>query len=135
MEPMPETLFPAIPGVDDVVRWFGRWPSFHDAEVLEVDLQRSGRSAVRIWAFRMTRELDASRHFVLDRHAVVTFWLEDVADLELDDFSVQNVISSLTLEPSPRGFKLTLSPCFGIAGYIEAARVSVAIEAAEPETP
>jgi Immunity protein 50 len=33
------TSKPDIAGADDVVRWFGEWPSFHDAEVLSVHLE------------------------------------------------------------------------------------------------
>jgi len=129
---MPEAVAPAVPGADEVVRWFGRWPSFHDAEILQIDLQRNGRSSVRLHAFRMTKAVDASGHFVLDLHAVVTFWLEGVSDLELADFSGLNVIFGLALEPIPTGFRLALSPCFGIAGYIEAAKVSISLEPGKP---
>ena len=130
---MPEVNVPAIPGADDVVRWFGMWPSFHDAEVLEVDLKRRGRSSVRIHAFRMTKEVDATGHFILDLHALVTFWLEGVSDLELADFSGTNVIFGLALEPVAAGFRLELSPCYGVAGYIEASRISVSLEPGMPE--
>ena len=129
---MAEAIAPAVQGADAVVRWFGKWPSFHDAEVLQVDLQRDGRSSVRLHAFRMTQEVDASGHFILDLHAMVTFWLEGVSALELADFSGQNVIFGLALEPIPKGFRLALSPCFGIAGYIEAAKVSISLEPGKP---
>ncbi len=130
---MPEVTAPAILGADEVVRWFGRWPSFHDAEVLEVDLKREGRSSVRLHVFRMTNEVDAEGHLVLDLHAVVTFWFDEVTDLELVDFSHQNVIFELAVEPVAAGFRLALTPCYGIAGYIEAARVSVSLEPGKPE--
>src|ERR1700730_4996153 len=129
---MPEVTAPVIPGADEVVRWFGNWPSFNDAEVLEIDLRRNGRSSIRLHAFRMTSEIDATGHFVLDQHAEVTFWLEDISDLELGDFSSQNGIFGLSLEPVAAGFKLALSPCYGIAGYIEAARVSVSLKPGKP---
>jgi hypothetical protein len=129
---MPEAVAPAVQGADDVVRWFGKWPRFHDAEVLQLDLRQRGRSSVRLHAFRMTDEIDATGHFVLDQHAVVTFWLEGVSDLELADFSNQNVIFGLALEPVPNGFRLVLSQSFGIAGFIEAAQVSISLEPGKP---
>jgi hypothetical protein len=122
---------PQIEGATDVVDWFGQWPSFHDAEVIEVHLKRKGRSFLRVWAFQATSVVDETGHYVCDRHAIVTFALEGVSDLELADFSPQNVISSLTVEVLPETVRLTMSPCFGVAGYLEASRVSVAVEPVE----
>jgi hypothetical protein len=61
--------------------------------------------------------------------AVITFWFEHVLDVELADFSVQNVISDLRLDETENGCRLTMSPCFGIAGYVEADHVTVSVEA------
>lgn len=36
-----------IPGVEDVTRWFGEWPSFHDAEVVSLLLMLKGESVLR----------------------------------------------------------------------------------------
>jgi hypothetical protein len=123
----------AIPGSEDLVAWFGDWPSFHDAEVLELSFLREGSSSVRIHTWRMTSEIDPTGHVVADRHVIVSFWFEEIVNLELVDFSVQNVISGLVCEKSEEGFKVTMSPCFGVAGYIEAKRVSVTFEPGEPK--
>jgi hypothetical protein len=103
--------FPDIPGADKLLRWFAGEPSFHDGEVLELHLDRSGPSWIRI----MTAY----------KPAIVTFTLEDITDLELADFSCQNVISGLDLEKRDDVFHLTMGPCYGIAGFIDARRVSV----------
>jgi hypothetical protein len=66
---------PDIPGAADVVAWFGHWPTFHDAEVLSITLDRSGESRVAIHAFAKTAEVDSSGHYVTTKHAVVTFFL------------------------------------------------------------
>jgi hypothetical protein len=78
----------------------------------------------------MTTEIDSSGHFVLDRHAFVTILFEGVSDLELADFSTQNVIGGLKIDPTPSGHRVTLWPCFGLAGYIEAAKVILHLEPA-----
>jgi hypothetical protein len=103
--------FPDIPGTDKLLQWFAGDPSFHDGEVLELHLDRSGTSWVRI----MTTY----------KPAIVTFSLEDITDLELADFSCQNVISGLALEKRDGVFRLTMGPCYGIAGFIEAKGISV----------
>lgn len=33
-----------VPVSSELIRWFGYWPSFHDAEVLEIELRRTGHS-------------------------------------------------------------------------------------------
>jgi Immunity protein 50 len=129
---MPELIAPSVPGAEEVVRWFGEWPSFHDAEVLEVSLRRKGRSSIRVHAWRMTNEVNADGYFVLDRHAVVTIWLEGITDLELGDFSVQNVIANLEVRPHEAGFRVTLWPIYGVGGHIDAARVTLSLEPGKP---
>ena len=129
---MSEVAAPAIPGADELVRWFGSWPSFHDAEVLEVRLDRRSKSSVRIHTWRMTSEVDAQGYFVLDHHVVVTFWLEGLTALSLDGFSAQNVIAGLDVEATPSGHLLRLAPCYGLAGEVEAAKISISIEPGKP---
>jgi hypothetical protein len=52
--------------------------------------------------------------------------------LELADFSRQNVIFGLGCEAKDKGVRVTLSPCFGVTGYIEAEQVSVSFEPGKP---
>lgn len=78
----------ALSGSDSVVQWFGHWPDFHDAEVVSFALVRSGESLLRIYPFYPAKP------------AMVDFILEQVTDMELADFSVQNVMSGLSVEGS-----------------------------------
>ncbi len=112
-----------VPGGQQLMEWFGgRVPSFHDAEVLELALDRDkARCNIKIHAFQMTSEVDAKGFFVLDRHVVVSFQLEGVANLELNDFNEQNAIYGLALSrTADQGFRLELDPCYGLFGFIEA---------------
>ena len=93
-----------------------------------------------------TREVDSRGYLVLDKHAVVTFTLEDIKDLQLDGFSHQNAIGSLTLKrgpirpdrsssvpsASPDDWEIELEPCFGLDGRIRCARVSVSFVPGKP---
>lgn len=63
-------------GATDVIAWFSHWPTFHDAEVLSITLDGSGECGVAIHAFEMTPEVNTDGHYVLAKHAVVTFCLE-----------------------------------------------------------
>jgi hypothetical protein len=109
-------MFPEIHGIEEIIAWYGKWPSFHDAEILELHLEREGPCRLKIYN-------------VWGKGAVVTFKMEEVTDLELADFSSQNVIGDLELKRTPAGFRLTLTPCYGLAGYIEAKRMSVELSA------
>jgi hypothetical protein len=104
-------FFREIPGADKLFQWFDGAPSFHDAEVLELHFARSGKSWIRI--------------MTVYKPATVTFSLEGIPDLELADFSCQNVISDLELDRRGGVFRLTMSPCYGIAGYVEAAGIAI----------
>ena len=46
---------PNIPGADAVVQRVGYWPTFHDAEIVRVYIQRDGESRVKV-------RLDPARH-------------------------------------------------------------------------
>jgi hypothetical protein len=122
-----------IPGAEQLIAWFGAWPTFHDAEVLELSLMREGKSCVHVHAWRITAEIDSTGHYRLDHHVIVSFWFEEILDLELADFSGQNVIDGLSCEKTDRGFKVTVVPCFGVNGYIEARRISVSFEPTNAE--
>src|SRR5712672_526387 len=86
-----------IPGASDLFAWFGFWPTFHDGEVLSVHLDRSGPSRIRVHTRERINELDSRGYYVLRKHVIVMFILEDVSDSELDEFNHQNVIACLTL--------------------------------------
>lgn len=132
---------PDIPGAADVVRWFGYWPSFHDAEVLAVALHRSRSSIIEIHAFEMTSEVDARGHYVTTKHAIVTFLLdrfpinpEGNATTRIDYFNQQNVLSGFDIKKLPDGgYKLTLDGCFGVDGSLRCEQLSVKLQPGIPE--
>jgi Immunity protein 50 len=123
---------PDIPGADDVVKWFGLWPTFHDAEVLSVHLVRGGRSIIRVHAWKPVTLTDAEGRFIREREAVVVFEFAGIKDrhLEGEDADRQNVISGLTVEKVPDGYRLGLGPCYGLAGEIVVAELTVRVEQA-----
>jgi hypothetical protein len=143
-----ETIYADIPGGLDLVAWFGRVPSFHDAEIVSLNLHRRAASTLSLHAWNTTRDVDDRGYFILDRHAVVTFFLEEILDLQLDGFSHQNVIFGLCLrralerpdrrpfywlDPSPNDYEIELEPCFGLDGKIRCRKVSVAFVPGKPD--
>jgi hypothetical protein len=65
-----------VPGASDLMSWFGYWPSFHDAEVFSIHLNRSGESTVAIQTWHRTDEVDERGRFMATKHVLVTFVLE-----------------------------------------------------------
>jgi immunity protein 50 of polymorphic toxin system len=121
---------PKIHGADSVVSWFGEWPSFHDAEILEIHLDRERASWLKLHACLLTTETyqkDGKQYFRTERHAAVTFKFAEIVDVGLADFSGQNVIFGLTIERKEESYRLTLHPCYGLNGYIEARQLSVEV--------
>ena len=83
-----DLIFHSVPGGEDLVRWFGQVPSFHDAEILSLHLCRKGPSALRLHGWIWTGKVADDGHGLLDKHAVVTFTLAGVMDLQLEPFSL-----------------------------------------------
>src|SRR4051794_12581259 len=91
------SIYGDVSGGAELVRWFGQVPSFHDAEILSLHLRRRAESVLRLHGWINTGQVGQGGYFVLDRHAIVTFTLSEVMDLQLDNFSPQNVIGGLVL--------------------------------------
>jgi len=107
-----------LTGAEAVRQWFGRWPNFHDAEVISLSLAREGQSVLRVYPYYPHKP------------AVVDFIFENVTDIELQDFSGQNVITSLGIETATdqngdKVYRLVLGPCYGLAGRIDAKSLRV----------
>jgi hypothetical protein len=144
-----ETLiYDEVAGGADLMRWFGQVPSFHDAEILKLVLCRKGRSFLHLHNWTNTGAVGQDRYYILDRHAIVTFTLSEVMDVQLDGFSVQNVIGGLVLrrapdrperrrylalDPLPQDIEIELEPCYGLSGLIRARSVSITFEAGKPD--
>ncbi len=80
----------------------------------------------------MTKQVDDKGYFVLAKHIVVEFLFENVFAFNLTGFSQQNVIFGLDIEKTGSGFRLTLDECYGLAGSIEAERLSLRITPGKP---
>jgi hypothetical protein len=130
---MPDAI-DEVAGSQALIEWFGRWPSFHDGEILSLSLNRSGSSRVRIHTWEMTTEVDAKGYFILRKHVIVSFFLDGLTDLELNGFSPQNVIFGLSVQRSESGLQLRLDPCYGIAGTLTADAIRVEFEPGEPQS-
>ena len=137
-----------IKGGTELLDWFGCTPAFHDAEIISLSLNRNGISTLALHGWQMTDRLDEKKYFILEKHAVISFSMMGIFDLELAGFSRQNVIEGLDIRygpPSPDGqqhytphvcenaYELTLEPCYGLAGVIRCTDLSVSFKPGKPE--
>jgi hypothetical protein len=129
-------------GIDNseiVTRIFGRWPSFHDAEVVRVLLERPPEGVrleaqLRVW--EMTPDLDPSGHFIRKNETLVTLQFLGVHLGCFEGFNTQNVIASLdvsTIAPEEhegRRLLVQMPSLYGLDAEFECERAIVL--AAEP---
>jgi hypothetical protein len=121
-----------IDGALELYDWFGKWPTFHDAEIVSLHLNRRGLSSLFIHTWDMTNEVDERGFYVLEKHVVVELALEDIVGMDFDGFNHQNVISGLDIEKKNEGFVLTFGPCYGLAGTIEAKKTTIRVKPGRP---
>src|SRR5450432_99356 len=129
---------PDIPGAADVVAWFGHWPTFHDAEVLSIFLNRSGESRIAMHIFERS-DVVSSGGYVLTKHATVTFCLEGfpqdhhgITNTRIEFFNHQNVLSRATVTKTPEGYELVLDGIYGVDGSFHSELMSVNLEPGTP---
>ena len=123
---------PDVPGAAELRAWFGRWPSFHDAEVHEVHLARGGSSWIDAHAWLPGPPAADSGVLERERECVVRITLSAVTNLDLHDFSAQNVVSRVSFDREGAGWRVELHPCFGIAGVLWCEGLAFAVRPGPP---
>lgn len=87
---------------DALTSIFGRWPSFHDAEVLRVRLDRSGVDGPEMEAdvhvFEMTSDVTPEGFYKLRHHTLATLLFSGIDEMSTADFNQQNVLGDLLLK-------------------------------------
>jgi hypothetical protein len=81
----------------------------------------------------MTKRIDSRGYYELEKHVVVEFILDEVLHWTLEGLSGQNVINSLAIKTIETGFRVTLAPCYGLSGSIEATSVSTRLAPGPPK--
>ncbi|MDR3621416.1 MAG: Imm50 family immunity protein [Paludisphaera borealis] len=129
-----------IDGAAKLTRIFGYWPSFHDAEVLWVRLDRGpvheeggcGPALEALFhAFEMTNEVGPDGVYVQRHHVLVRLRFHDISGLNLEGFNHQNVLFEMSisdlreLEMEKIDFEVTLTTSYGLRGCFQCHRVEV----------
>jgi Immunity protein 50 len=122
----------SVAGAQELADWFGKWPSFHDGEILCLHLNRTGQSLLRVWTWHMTEEVDAAGFYILDKHVVVDFLLTSITTLELFDFSPQNAVFGLLISRVAEAYSIEVDPSYGLGGNIHCSNLSVLFRPGKP---
>lgn len=93
-----------ILGGERLTSVFGYWPSFHDAEVIWLRMDRrsfavGGGPSVEamLHTFEITSDVGPDDCYVLRNHVLVHFRFRDVVELQLAGFNHQNALFGLTV--------------------------------------
>jgi hypothetical protein len=117
---------------------FGRWPSFHDAEVMWLLFDRRSTTLgdgptveALIHTFEMTKEVDAKGFFVLRNHVLVHLRFSRVLEATMDGFNHQNAIMGLDItsirerQMEQINFEVRFDPAFGLAARFQCDEIEV----------
>ena len=111
-----------IENSESVTSLFGYWPSFHDAEVLQISISRSSEHdggpslSADVHVFEMTQQVDSDGYYVNHKHSVVTLLFQGLDELSLDGFNHQNALSDLSIaETEPGGMlRVNFDSAYGL---------------------
>jgi hypothetical protein len=124
---------------------FGRWPSFHDSEVISLEFFRDPKGAnepslrAKIYVFEATPEVDDRGFYILKNHEVVSILFSGIGNSSIAGFNQQNVLSDLVIvDISSRQldqlkFEVHFPSLFGVEAEFKCRAIEV--EAVEPFGP
>jgi hypothetical protein len=118
-----------IRGSEMLTSIFGGWPSFHDAEVTEIHLERGEVNqdtetfefpvlTVKLVLWNLTSRVTADGYLETEHHTLAILHFSDVENLLMSGFNYQNAIMGLQIERQSNErrteFKVTFDPAFGM---------------------
>ena len=125
-----------------LVEIFGRWPSFHDAEVVSIHLERDGKDKwegpilhVSIHVCEGYPDEESPQGINYRKHTVVNFRFGTVVDIEVLGFNQQNAIFDLIFKegvpqsqditwPGP-AYHVSIKQSFGVSCSFVCANIEI----------
>jgi hypothetical protein len=117
------------------VRYNGRWPTFHDAEIIELRLDRGNLTGdltnPDLVGPELTLKIQSCVESQGTHPTLVTLRFGDVEDLEISGFNHQNAILGLVIERTKDGadgtdwFLVRINPAFGLGATFRCAEIEV----------
>jgi hypothetical protein len=120
-----QKLLKLIEGSEKLTAIFGRWPSFHDAEIIElhmccdeseVDASSMGRAVLKmkIVLWELTSTVKPNGYLETKHHTLAEFCFHGITQLTTSGFGPQNAIFELDIIPEMidgrRSFQVHVDP-------------------------
>jgi hypothetical protein len=139
---MPE-IAPLITGSEKLTSIFGRWPSFHDAEIHELHFHRGHSNAsadrrkspyltAKLHTWVMTNVVDENGFLSRKNHTLVTMEFRDLdEEFKMEGFNHQNAIFGLDIEQKTREdgdtpyFAVEFEPCYGMYAIFTCRQIEI----------
>lgn len=107
-----------------VIAFYGRWPSFHDAQVpaYKKPTADDPSLSLTLHTWRMTEQVDPKGYFVLKDHSLVSFGFDGIFDADMDSFQPGNILfgmSFLRFDDSA-SFRVELDSVMDMSGAFSA---------------
>lgn len=102
----------------------GYWPSFHDANVIEV-IPQNGSVTVVVHVFAMTNQVDSAGYYVLEKHHLVTLALEGVQSSSLPSDYLSDCLSRLSFHRDGAAICVEFDSHMGTGGEVLCSSVAV----------
>lgn len=145
MEGMISSIETYIDGAEKVRGFFGVWPSFHDAEIVEMHLWRGhiypgdwdDRNVFPVITIKvLVLQATQSAQYSSGKDLLVTFRFHAADQINVKDFNHVNSIVGLSIteqarghytdgEPLPPNFLVTFHAGFGVTTQFSCARIEV----------
>lgn len=116
-----------ISGHEKVTGHYGWWPTFHDAEILEIQLTRDGPACrIKLFVYDMYRAPNTREWVETEKYANILFQFNDVVDIDLKGFNEQNVLSRIDFNKVANDIiEIRLPSIYGLNGSIRCKKVEV----------
>ena len=110
-----ETPVNAIEHVHLLMDYLGQWPSFHDAEVITLHLDRKHVTLELTLAYVWRDIASGYGECKSPKCCTATLIFRGVSELHLDDFNEQNVLAELLIQRlNETEFTVRLNPVYGV---------------------
>jgi hypothetical protein len=113
---------------ESLSRVFGEWPSFHDAEIVWIRMDRGPAPSLEaaFHLFRMTKDVDERGYYVLRNHTLAVIRFGNIILRELKWFNHQNSIDGLEIGPGKeRRFAVEFPSNWGCDADFECDQIEV----------
>ena len=116
-----------IEGAKEFAKWFGGWPSFHDAELQHIHFNSDGPTSLLVYAFAMLNETDEKGYYKCTKHVMVEFSLFGIDKVEIEgqDCYAGNILMSLGCTKNAESLQLEWSATLGLGALLTAKSIAL----------